>query len=288
MIRRNTSMSKLKKVLCIFLSLIAAGIFAVTAIAAAPAGKSVSEMKEYLLSIDIPSEFIEMLDEDGIADMYDELYGKNAVFEGMRTVSACDSEVQTRASISEENLKFAMVITSLFPDDEATQPLDSVGLFIAYDWLNIPGDRKIDGIIVGWDADVFTYEANSFGAMSSGSQVSHGVVSDSFNHTYTRPALIGMDSLGYDVKLNGFGSIKPDSLGGYGSLRLLPRQSPMYRGGNYVTSFTAQYRHLWDSGEVEVGFDLSTSAFGLSVVFATVENTSTAAISANYKYRYEY
>lgn len=38
----------------------------------------------------------------------------------------------------------------------------------------------------------------------------------------------------------------------------------------------------------EVGFDLSTSAFGLSVVFATVENTSTAAISANYKYRYEY
>lgn len=38
----------------------------------------------------------------------------------------------------------------------------------------------------------------------------------------------------------------------------------------------------------EVGFDFTASSFGMSVVFATVENTSTAAISANYKYRYEY
>lgn len=106
-------------------------------------------------------------------------------------------------------------------------------------------------------------------------------------YEYYAPALIGMDSIGYDVKLAKVGGKTPTTLSGAASLNLLPRQNPMYRADRYTTLIAAQYRHLYSIFKSSVGFELSTSGAGLGVNFATENSTDTIATSVTIKYAYD-
>lgn len=282
-------MTRVRNFLCVVLTLIIACLCTVVALPASAEEINVADMKEYLREIDIPEEFLDTIDETGVQDMYYKLHNHNVSVDVYQTTTLPAEGVKnTRAGISEDALKFSMVVTSIFPDDEGTQPLKYVGIFVSYQWLQRPADYKTDGIIISWDSDVFVYQTNSFGSYSLSEYAENNVVKDSVSFTGERPNLISLNSLGYDVPLSKVHGKLPTALNGYASINLLPTHNPLYRGGSNKTIFIAQYSHLYNKYQAQVGFTFTYNGYvEPTVTFLVTEDTSTAAISTNYSYRYD-
>ena len=86
----------------------------------------------------------------------------------MQTVSLnSHDDVQTRGTIPKEELKFNIVVTYIRPNGDTALPISYIGLYIAYHWEKIHRYLKTDGVIVGWDDQVFTYDSGSFYSYSS-------------------------------------------------------------------------------------------------------------------------
>ena len=281
-------MKKLKTLVAVLFTLMIALSVSASSLSASAELISVADMRSYLLSIDIPEEFVDILDDNFIEKMYYELSDGKGEFVEMQTVSLnSHDDVQTRGTIPKEELKFNIVVTYIRPNGDTALPISYIGLYIAYHWEKIPRYLKTDGVIVGWDDQVFTYDSGSFYSYSSCEYSVNNKLVDSDYYEYYAPALIGMDSIGYDVKLAKVGGKTPTTLSGAASLNLLPRQNPMYRADRYTTLIAAQYRHLYSIFKSSVGFELSTSGAGLGVNFATENSTDTIATSVTIKYAYD-
>lgn len=240
---------------------------------------SVDEMREYLIGLELPEEYVNTLNENKLAETYNSLIGEYLVYGGTEEVYLSEfGDIKTRETITRENLRFNINYYLHFPNDDGYYPIEDIRIIINYDWEIIPTYLKTDAVLVNWDPDVFTYSAGSFYA--------YGYFERNYKqikYDYEDPAMIMQDSLGYDVQLGTVNGAKPDRLFGYASFTLLPAKNPTYWRSHNITAVNAQYRHLYDNITASVGFGTS----GGSVTFATTENTSTVAVSANIPYSYE-
>ena len=110
-------MTRVRNFLCVVLTLIIACLCTVIALPASAEEINVADMKEYLREIDIPEEFLDTIDETGVQDMYYKLHNHNVSVDVYQTTTLPAEGVKnTRAGISEDALKFSMVVTSIFPD----------------------------------------------------------------------------------------------------------------------------------------------------------------------------
>lgn len=246
----------------------------------------INQMRNYLVSIQMPELYIDTLNDDMIEETYKEY--KSAYVEigedQIAYLNENDGEIKTRGTIPSNEMQFS-IFPSYFYKNASTKEVDYVKISVYFEWLKFPVWHKTDAMVVNWDSNVFTYKINTFKSYEI--IAFDGVIRE--NREYTELAELTQGGLGFDVSLNAAlfqdEASRVSAMRGGASFSLLPSQNPMYQGNTgsyYTTSVIAQYRHNRNPFVGSVGFSVS----GFSVGFDLSMFTDTVANGCNINYKY--
>lgn len=247
----------------------------------------INDMRDYLLSIQMPESYLDTLTDEYIEKTYHEYYGKCVEIGEVETMylSEENEEIQTRGTIGSDEMEFR-IFPSYFYKSYTQKELINVKITVSFNWLDFPIWHRTDAIVVNWDSNVFTYQVGTF---ESYEIICFNVTNPQTRH-HTELAELTQGGLGFDVSLKSE-MFQDDAaflteLKGGASFYLLPSQNPMYQGtgsdGYYTTSVNAQYRHNRNPFVGSVGFSVS----GLTVGFDLSTFTDTVANGCNINYKY--
>lgn len=271
----------MKKLLRILLCI---GTFGIYMIASAfVLNIDVEEMKDKLISEGFPEEYFQYVNDQEIANLYEEskVYDFNVNIE--KTSMNETQEVETRGHI-DENM-FEMAVVTISYKKSGSSILEKVKVEANYTWLKNPVVNKQDGMTINWDSNVFTFQQNSFSCTNTleyfDDLVSYGQLSE--------PDLLQQGGLGYTVELKANFDYHDGKFGkrfGKATFYLLPTHSPTYvlSAGNSdasVTTINANYVH---NRSIFTGA-ISFSVKGLGVTINAPALSDSASTAANFYYK---
>lgn len=253
---------------------------------------TIEDMKNYLIDVGVPKTHIACLDDVKIETMYERFNDKYIYNNGTEisylNVTNDGDLVPYSGEIKDSDMTLTLTTLVMCYDNE-TKEIDTVFVYIEYEWLNIPFVVKEDAAIVNWDSNAFTYVADFFGGYNIATYTAVGNPNVYQDATYMhQPTILLQDSLGYIIDLPNPGS-RIDKLYGHADFELIPAHNPMYLceadnlpSSYNTTSVNVQYRHngnpLWQG----VGISVS----GVSITFDSDWLTYTTARASNIYYRY--
>ena len=213
-------------------------------------GVSIEDQYNYLLSIGTPESCLNNLIDIEIINLYNDLYGKNYIFNSInmtgdsksKNMSDEFSDIVPMGYIPDDNLYFR--IMTFYSSDEETGRIYDMYVSINYIWEPLkPIVCRQDGIAVNWDSSVFGLQSGSFDSYD----IAYCRYAQDWimHRTQASPNLSEQGGLGYIASLEFREPMSHDEAYQYkGSCAfiLLPR-SPMYIGINEFMPLNAQYIH---------------------------------------------
>lgn len=245
----------------------------------------------YLLSLGIPEDLISKSPETEIDDMYASFLGKSVEYLGTETTTMSLEDnwgtIEVYGNIPSADMRFSISRFAVKNDKYATKndPIDYLEIRVYYEWFDgHPVVRWKDGITVNWDPNIFTYKGGSFTA----TDVKWFLGQEIKTVNYSEPTELTQGGIGFCTDLNTLfaGSAQTGvSCGGRASIKLLPKQSPMYIGDVGVFSKTTTINANYLHNKNPIGFSVGFAVAGFQVM-ATVGGLSDSvanSVSMSYK-----
>lgn len=222
-------MKKLLRYISITLTVALALSFASIAYAQETIPPTRDEVISELLTRGYPADLLEALDTSLLQDIYND---EDFNFKSYSKESYELQEgglVQARGSIDSTELELVCIISD--------NGRDTLTVYYAYDWLELPAFRWIDTIAFSWDEDLYELVPNTFQRYDRyrTQPGTAALTHDSGN----RPANASPSGISWSVDLKGYGLNYPIELFGHASFQLsgTPTQSNFY--SRYFHQMTA-------------------------------------------------
>ncbi|MDE5897084.1 MAG: hypothetical protein K2H43_04650, partial [Clostridia bacterium] len=240
--------------------------------------------------------YILQLNEEEITNLYIELQytqPEDVICQDSTLTESGTEAVVPYGAIPSSSMEFRIQLVPVYYNP-GNRHAEKLKVWLCYNWNKIPFFKKTDAIIVDWDPDIFTYNADSFASCiystytvdtdAEGRPVFPRVASAD------RPTALTQGGIGFDVPL---GSIASNisylkSFEGSTAFELIPVSNSTYFPRDsvtdyYTTSFNAIYRHNRNLIFGSVGFTVK----GVGLSFNLGTSTDDAAVAANLRYKYE-
>lgn len=239
---------------------------------------SVSDMKQYLLQRDYPSDYLDGLIGAQIEVLYEITLNDNAArFYSVenKTVPISENDSNpTRGVIPTSELNYQIALTFSTSYYGSTQYITKVYVTITYDWLKLPAFRLNDAISVNWDSNKLGYVDNSF------KEYNYGKISGSWvtYNTVNASSELTQGGLGTFAPLN---LQNATGLKGTVSFQVEPR--PLFSMG-YVpdgsaTTINAQYTHNKNS---LIGLTFAVQGVSVSINSSGLADSIAKSSTINY------
>lgn len=223
----------------------------------------IETMRYELQQKGIPSDFLERRSDIQVEKLYQDCLGHDIIFGGSEISYWKDGHevFPTRGAIPSYDM--ALDVSPLYnvgDDGNGNNTYEECWVYVYYEWTSgHPSIRKVDGITVNWDPDVWSYKG----------EFEHIDYSDKWTaySGVTSPATRVQGGLGYYAYLDPFG----DNLVGDTRFTLIPAETPLYPEGSADPHFTSEinvnYGHdknplPWVTG---VSFSIKGVGIGLTL-----------------------
>lgn len=257
-------MSK-KRILAMLLSFVMMLSLCIPVSVSAEESNTVTEdsMRDYLITVGCPEEYVDTLPAEKIANMFQILQSGNYVFSGWKeeVLEVQEENQDARGNIPTSKLQLTI---ATFDNTHDGNIVNDVYVSLGYRWLQTPFACYTDALTFNWDGSLFSL--NGFYALNTGS---NGAVVSSI----TAPAKSANGGIGwYSLMADyNFGTIGTN---GGAELRLVPKRT-ITMNSNLNSDMHLNYAHSTLGLSLSFGIDGSGASAGVSIVDGVYDELAT-------------
>lgn len=266
--RKNRLISS---VLCIIL------VLSTVTFASAEGSGDVKRM--FLLEKGIPQEYLNVLDEGELSELYEKYQNENVFFGGFEKETLTFDEStgsMQRGTISNADMTM-YIMKTVNVSSTTTKKISSVDVDFTWEWdTGAPAIRGTDAIAANWDGDVFSYKPASMRCEAKYREVSPPIGEMAYPTTYqtvTSLSAANQGGIGWDINLKK----DTNTMMGKGEFTLLPRETMYWNQteGETNVSINVIYGH----NIIPVGSISLTITPGVSVTITPSATVDSKAVT---------
>lgn len=220
-------------------------------------------MREYLVTLGCPEEYVDTLSDEKVSNMYNILICGNYEFSGLKqeVVELQDGNANARGNIPTSKLRLTI---ATFDNVNSLNNVQEVYVSLGYYWLQEPIVTATDALTFNWDGTLFSL--NGFYAMNTSAQ---NLPVDSID----TPAKSASGGIGW------YSRMKDPYLGmvginGGAELLLIPKQT-IKANSNLNSDMHLNYAHATVGLSLSFGISSSGPSAGVSVVSGVYDEQAT-------------
>lgn len=220
-------------------------------------------MREYLISLGCPEEYVETLSTDKMANMYEILKSGNYEFSGweQEVLEIQEENPNARGNIPTSKLQLTI---ATFDNTHDGNIVNDVYVSLGYLWIQPPLATFTDALTFNWDGSLFSL--NGFYAMNTGK---NGGVVDSIS----APAKSANGGVGWYSRMAdpNFGIV---GVNGGAELRLVPKKT-ITMNSNLNSDMHLNYAHSTLGVTLSFGIDGDGASAGVDIVSGVYDELAT-------------
>ena len=267
-IQKGEKMEMMKKVVAVILSL----ILVVSTVSFASAGELTDVKTAFLLEKGIPREFIDLLSEEEVSELYEKYQSGSVIFGGIEKETFSFDEStggMQRGTISSADMTM-YVMQNINISSASTKKIGSVDIEFVWEWdTNEPTVKGTDALAANWDPDVFSYDPNSMICYNKYERVNVpvGEVASPIIHETVRETSAADDGgIGWHINLKNEAGT---TMMGRGKFTLIPRESMYWNQTDNETNVNINV--IYGHNKMPIG----AVAFTISALSVTIIPSNT-------------
>lgn len=217
---------------------------------------SIQEKKEYLITLGVPEDYLEMVSEEKISSMYERYFIKsrsnNDIIYRWDDYTVIEKDIQDGTAVARDTIstsKLSLTVGYMSELNSAGTSVLGVNVEVYFEWLSGPQMRNEDALTLNWASSVFNcdgLQAEVFGYID-GYYTECGYI--------TQPAKLAAGGVGWVVPLTSPGHPGEiiNNIQGGANIHLIP-VDPITTSSGKQCTLNAEYTHYYLTPSISIDF----------------------------------